>query len=850
MTGLLMRKEENQERLGLSQLQKFLEERHADDVLKELKTIKETIKIEEYDFGLQEEYCRRAGLAVVAMLGSNKLVSELHEKYPEVREILSSGKARRKMIENMGWHLAKWGSNNVRRDIVERYPEVLKIAGVASNIAIRGNNKVRRKMIENHPEVLGMTGVARNIAIFGNDEVRRKMIENHPEVLGMTGVASDIAELGGDEVWRKMIDSRPKVLEMKDVLSNLAFKNRSKVVAYALLVRGEIKPKDIEFTARQFSTLFSSLGAAYFGNYWKEKVLKRIFLDTAAISSRKELEGMSLPYRALVDMLNIPKKEAEKLSRELSESEGNVERALPLKGLAYALTRKDGIEMLNNFIRKSKSVMDALNLFPMVCELMDMDVIENNEFLQISNSEDKEAELFKQVAGKTEKTFNAKPESADSIMAMSDYRFIVDLFGLYSKYHGSHNKSAETVLINVVKNYFEGGIRRFKEFKFSGHELAGEQLGDASSSPLLRERLMDLDKLGETYTSKRPIAYDSVRSDIDSYMSHRDVLHSILDKIEADSSSKLSKIAESARSKELASLLSSRDLKGLTSKSFDPDDEKVKSRGIALIKMLNARDSLGFVEDIIEELQKMPGKPKEEQDTAVAIIANRVGGWVGDKGIEPIKMLKNYLSKIKDPSIHGIEGADLPISANAINNAISVVNVLLDYRKAAGETTVTAQITFDPSKLLTFGRCGSSGAGNCQSSNGKAELNQSLMSMVGDANQFMIMFQKPGDTEPLGFMQVHLLKSNEKGMVFFMENPYTNEPDKATAMKEAARMLAQKIKRETGLDCFTYGGAEEIEVEVPRSYVRRYIDFAGLMGPESFKHKIRATCLTPFELRR
>jgi hypothetical protein len=756
-------------------------------------------------------------------------------------------------VLKMEWvapNIAKKGGDEVRMEMIKSHPEVLEMEGVAPSIAIWGGDEVRMEMIKSHPEVLKMEWVAPNIAKKGGDEVLMEMIKSHPEVLKMEWVAPNIAKKGGDKVCMKMIDSRPKVLEMKDVLSSLAFKNRSKVVAYALLVHGEIEPQDIEFTERQFSTLFSWLDAARSGNdWWKREVLKRIFLDTATISSRKELEGMSPLYRALVYMLNISKKAAEKLSRELSESEGNVERALPLRGLAYALTRKNGIKMLNIFISNSKSVMDALNFFPMVCELKDMDVIGNNEFLQISNSEDKEAELFKQLAGKTERTFNAKPESADSIRAMSDYRFIVDLFGLYSKYHGSHNKSAETVLINVVKNYFEGGIRGFKEFKFSGHELSGEQLGNASSL-LLRGRLMDLDKLAETYTSKRPIAYDSVRSDIDNYMSHRDALHSILDKIEADSSSKLSKTAESARSKELVSLLSSRDLKGLTSKSFDPDDEREKRRGIALIKMLNARDSLGFVEDIIEELQKMPGKPKEEQDTAVAIIANRVGGWVGDKGIEPIKMLKNYLSKIKDPSIHDIEGADLSISANAINNAISVVNVLLDYRKAAGETTVTAQITFDPSKLLTFGRYGSSGAGNCQSSNGKAELNQSLMSMVGDANQFMIMFQKPGDTEPLGFMQVHLLKSNEKGMVFFMENPYTNEPDKATAMKEAARMLAQKIKRETGLDCFTYGGAEEIEVEVPRSYVRRYIDFAGLMGPESFKHKIRATCLTPFELRR
>ena len=121
----------------------------------------------------------------------------------------------------------------------------------------------------------------------------------------------------------------------------------------------------------------------------------------------------------------------------------------------------------------------------------------------------------------------------------------------------------------------------------------------------------------------------------------------------------------------------------------------------------------------------------------------------------------------------------------------------------------------------------------------------------------MIMFQKANDTtRPLGFLQVHLLKSN-KGIIFFMEIPYTNEPDKTTAMKEAASMLAQKIKNKTGFDCFTYGEVgygevgdemEEIEVEVPDSYVQRSIDFAGLKGPESFKYKINAKCLTSHPL--
>jgi len=791
--------------------------------------------LEKHPEVLKYEYVGR----VIAEYRSDEVCMHMIEKYPEVLK-----------YEDVAKVIAEYRSDEVCMHMIEKRPEVLKEKDVAWTIAEYRSDKVSMYMIENYPWVLEEKGAARVIARYRSDEVCMHMIEKHPEVLKGLGVGRAIAMHRSDKVSMDIIEKHPELLGMErsiyDLALGLALANKSKVLTHILLVLGEIKPNDVELTTSQFSAMLGELNA-----YNKERLMKRIFLDRAAISYRKELNSMSLPYRALLDMLNVSAESAERLAKELSKAEGNVRKALPLRGLAYALAHMNGGEMLNPFIKNSRSVMNAITIFPTVYELRHTNIIGDSEFQQILNSKDKEAELFKQLVSRVESTFNVKPKSEDAIKAMSDYIFLDDLFGLYAKYHRD-NEQAEMVLINAVKHYFEGGIKSFKEFKFGGHELASKQLRGVPPS-----KLMNLDKLAVTYTSKRSIPYDSVKNDIDNFLNHKDKLLMILDEIEKNANNELSEIAKSAKSKELASLLESKDLDGLTSHAFDSDDEKVKAKGIAQIKLLKARESLDFINNIVDELQKMSGKSKEEQDIIMEEIAKKVAEWVDKKGLEPSKMLRNYISKINKQQTDKGE-QELEISANALDNAISIVEVLLKYSKIIGDTTVTAQITFDPSKILTFGRYGSSGAGNCQNSKGKVTYNQSLMSMVGDANQFMIMFQKIDDTRPLGFMQVHLLKSEEKGMIFFMEKPYTNEPDKSTVMKEAAGVLAQKIKNETGFDCFTYGEAgdkiEELEVEVPRSYVSRYIDFArALEGPESFQYKINAKCLTSsplFNLRR
>jgi len=731
--------------------------------------------------------------------------------------------------------MAKNRGDEVCIHMIEKRPDLLKDKEASWAIPEYRSDKVSMYIIDNYPETLKY--VAWAIARYRSDEVFVHMIDKYPDLLKDVDVPLEVAEYRGDEAIKYIIDNYPEMLRMERFIYALALSNRSKVLTYSLLRLGEIKSNDVELITSQFSVMLSELYDDY-----KKRVMKQLFFNREAIDYGKELNSMGPLYLALLDMLNISKESAKRLTEELSKAEGNVKKALPLRGLAYALSHGDG-ETLNRFIDNSTSVMDALNLFPNVCELRDMNIIDESEFQKILNSEDKEKALFKQLKPKVERTFNVKRLNKDAINAMSDYIFLDDLFGLYANYEG-YKEMAETVLIKAAKHYFEGGIDEFKKFKFGGLDLASKQLSDAYT---MKGKLRDLDKLSVTYTSKHSIPYDSIKNDIDNFLNHKDELLRILNEIENDAKSKLSEIAKAANSEELVSLLKSKDLDGLT-KPFPDDDEKVKRRGIAQIKLLKARESLTYINNIAEKLQEINGKPKEEQDITMEEIAKDVAQWV-DKGLGPLSRLKDQISRIKQQT----DGKELDIAANALDNAISIVDVLRNYNNPAGGATITAQITFDLSKILTFGRYGSSGAGNCQNSTGNVELNQTLMSMVGDANQFMIMFQKANDTtRPLGFMQVHLLKSN-KGMIFFMEDPYTNEPDKTTAMKEAASMLAQKIKNETGFDCFTYGEVgdeiEELEVEVPESYVQRYIDFVGeLKDPESFQYKIRAKCLTSHPL--
>jgi len=819
-------------------------ENRSDKVVKDM--------IDKYPKVLEYEFVAWA----IAEYRGDKLVKHMIDNYPEVRKQVAyviaehrSGKLVTRLLKEhpeLDKHVARAIAEN-RTDklikyMIDNYPEVLEDFVVWS-IAKYRSYELLMYMINKQPETLKYEYVVKTVIEHGGVEAIMNLINEHPEVLKYEYVAMEIVEHRSDKeiihIIDNLINRQPNILGTERLTCNLAFANKSELLTYILFRLGEIKPDDVELTTLQFSVMLRELG--YYYNY-KEIVVKQIFLDRKAIGYRKELNSMGPLYLALLDLLNVSKESAERLAKELSKAEGNVRKALPLRGLAYALSHRNDSE-LNLFIEKSRSVMNDLIMFPTVCELKYAGIISSDEFRQVSDSIDKEAKLYALLAQKVEHAFNVKLKSDDARNAILDRNFLEDLFGLSIKYH-KYNKQAESVLINAIKRYFEDGIEGFKKFKF-GHKLAMEQLSDAYP---LRDTLMNLDKLVATYTGKRCIPYNSIENEIYNFMQHKWALLINFGKIEQYAENELLQIARSAKSPELAELLMSKDLDRLTSPASqvsNPDDERWKAKGIALIKVLKAGKSFNYIDNIVVELQKMAGKSKEEQDLIMEETAKKVAEWVDNGGLQPLGVLRNYISKINNEL--GISDKDLYNAKSALDNAKSIIDILLNYSKSV-EGAVTAQITFDPSKILTFGRYGSSGSGNCQNSKGSVELNQSLMSMLGDANQFMIIFYKAGDTKPLGFMQVHLLKS-DKGMIFFMERPYTNEPNMTTAMKGAAKMLAQKIKSETGFDCYTYcevgDKPEKLEVRIPSSPVPRYIDFTrALKGPESFTYEISAKCLT------
>jgi len=190
------------------------------------------------------------------------------------------------------------------------------------------------------------------------------------------------------------------------------------------------KAIDYRKELNSMSTLYLAL--LYMFNISKEyaeRLAKELFLGRKAIDYRKELNSMGPLYIALLDMLNISKKSTEGLANELSKAEGNVRKALPLRGLAYALAHADG-RILNRFINNFISVMDALTVFPAVYELRHTGILNKGEFQQILKSKDKEAELYKQLGLKVENTFNVKLKSEDA-RRLCMMTFLLSTFLLY-----------------------------------------------------------------------------------------------------------------------------------------------------------------------------------------------------------------------------------------------------------------------------------------------------------------------------------------------------------------------------------------------------------------------------------
>ncbi len=670
--------------------------------------------------------------------------------------------------------------------------------------------------------------VAHWLAERCSESVQLKVIELGKEkifdvnnVYGWT-VAIWLAEYGSESVRLKVFElGKEKIFDVRDDVAGtvaLTLVDNGFIVP-VLRLAGKIRGEEAELTGRVLAAIHPLKWDDY----------RRIYLH------RRVHDNLPFIFDYIAEVMylsSIVPDCAARLAKALESRGGNVERVVAARGIVHALRNWCEEELRSAFKHEGKDLLKTLGLVPVVSALSKAGMLSNPA--AILGAEDVESELGKELTKKISDVFGFGPESKETIEALKNTDFVVDLL-TFDALYGRDAPQARIVLRNVMQNYFASGVEGFKQFKFYGHQLADEQLGSAAGMKV-KEKLLKLDELHvirQMDGTERGL--EVFKTQIDDYNAHKGALHQKADELSKSAKTELERIGDDAGLPAgLRNAISNRDMSAL--RNDFGGGERAKAKAIALINIEGATEAITLTERLIEDIGKLGGSSGADFERGLQIAVNglRPNGSIGNGDEPPYDMLIKKLSVLS--ARDNLKGeAEL-----ALRNMISIIK---EVGKSwdRGSEAISAGFTFDPSEILTFGRYGSSGGGNCQNSKqNNAEFNQSLMSMLADANQFMVKFKSvPAESnqfmtrfqleegETLGFMQVHMLQST-KGMILLFENPYTNQPNKAPVMRNAAMQLAGMAEKLTGMPAYFRDGDENgdtINVKIPGSYVNRYIDF-------------------------
>ncbi|MGC8623530.1 MAG: hypothetical protein ACP5TK_02570, partial [Candidatus Micrarchaeia archaeon] len=588
----------------------------------------------------------------------------------------------------------------------------------------------------------------------------------------------------------------------------------------ALLTLGMINSGEEQFTAR---LLANTINLYRYNQFFLE-----IFNTPKKLGRYQEKPNVPSICNLFVERTNLNRELKDKLAKLFAEGT-EVENIVMARNLIYATNyAKSDLKYLVS-IKSGKELRKSLPVLQTLVNLIKEKVINSDDKYAILRASDAEKALGSLLARKVGGYFGEKisDEALDAIIQKPN--FVTDLFrfnSLYAKY--AHN--AHAVLLNAMRAYFQSGIKGFKDFKFYGHELADIQLGETGADLIhLKEKLIGIDKLSAVALPQSANKTDAVKTEILNYKAHREELFYEAKKIQEEVSNALESVTKEA-SANLGALIENRDLAGMRAKNFG-EEEMLKRKTIALILTENAVKSISKVD---KQIERAEGNIDNYDDLREII---REGEKSNKDMIESLSMFDKMIKKRNEA----------PNASLALDNMLAILRY---DEKSTWASAIVASFTFDPSEILTFGRYGASGAGNCQNSNSQnANLNQSLMSMLADSNQLMIRFTRPDSNETLGFLQVHVIQSSV-GRILLLENPYTNQPDKSETMRKAAEALAVNAAKYIGMGIKVYsskgkeGSANDAEeytnVIIPKSYVGRYIDaISQRIGSEAREVEIR-----------
>ncbi len=651
-------------------------------------------------------------------------------------------------------------------------------------------------------------------------------------------VAHILAAKGDNEVRKKIIELFGKEIEnIKDEkgqsVADILFNNGDidiKLKVNILLILNLINNNEKSFTERLLSNTINIYD--YTSSFLKE-------LNNLKISGKyREKANIPSVCNFFIEQTDLNKESKAKLAK-LFNNDNEVEKIVIVRDLIYCnrFAKSD----LNKIVSKKegKELQKSLSVLPLITDLSKEGIVSIDEKSTILNSSDAEKELGRLLVKKVEDYFNIKvlnKEVFESMIKKPNFsNFIIDLFRFKTLYAKSA-PNAHEVLVNIITVYFQFGIngeKGFKNFKLCGHELANPQLGGSSkNTEELKEKLKDIDNLSVTV---RPTASSNkigaIITEIQNYNAHKEEFLQEMEKAKEKVSKDLESIIENGLSEDLQKLIESRNIEGMTRKNFGIE-ELIKGRAINLIREENAIKFIKNKGDSIEELIKLIEGSIDKNNNLNDILKKENEENKNTKDIiENLKILGKIINNKKNNI--GNSPASL-----ALNNLLTALEYLEDAKnrdaKSIENDEIKASFTFDPSDILTFGRYGANGTGNCQNSNSpNADSNQDIMSMLGDSNQLMIKFTKPNSDEILGFLQVHIVQSSV-GKILLLENPYTNNPSKSETMRKAAEELAIQAAQYIDMNIKVYSrnynsdnkNIENITIKIPPSYVNRYIDFA------------------------
>jgi len=545
-----------------------------------------------------------------------------------------------------------------------------------------------------------------------------------------------------------------------------------------------------------------------------------------------DASGLNIFEHFMLSKVTLSDTAREKLLQFFKTEGTNVKRQQAFKALLELHQDSDAHKTLSDVIDHASSqlFLQSLSFLPTAIDLYKRGHVSEEELKAAVASGDLAGRITRLLGGRIkdifELTFDAENIHPDAQNALSDSRFLEDIFNFDKTY--KDKVAARDILRNLLQAYFTRGMTGIMEYKFSRQRHLNSRQAPEEIQKRLQQAGMITVTVGQAAESQASFFDRFFRTTLENYKNHRAEF-----KFDPQKFLQESQEAKDKWEREFAGLKAAikpdsvlavilagtpgqkmiEDLKSAQGLS-NPEN---KQRGMAimlltrLLALYELEKILGEAEQIIRKIEALE-QNREQEEAARKIY---------EEHQQSLPELKNGLESLHKQWIRE-EKPHAQLAAEMLGLLEALGQSLKPQPKKT--ETVTAQVSYDLKEAIKIGRYGSSGQGNCQNSN-SVTYNHSLMSFIGDPHESIVLFRN-GDNAVIGFALFHGVFLGSGEFAFIKERVYTNID--AQYQEEASRKIAEEISSQIGvpvLDPYSNAAKQKVVVTMPASYVSRYLDF-------------------------